>query len=219
MAVADPASRLGLSRERILDAALALFDGEGADALTMRRLAGELGVGTMTLYGYFRRKEDLLDAIVDRGAERIAAAGSGGPWKERLRELVLEMRRAHLAHPAVVELRLTRPLLSRGALDVTERGLAILRDAGFSNRDAARAYRTLFVYTFGFAAFGPETGGEAEAELTREALSSLPPERYPVLADCAGEATAAMSDRTVFEFGLDRLLDGLEQLLAGSDTR
>jgi AcrR family transcriptional regulator len=93
VAVADPASRLGLSRERILDAALALFDVEGVDALTMRRLAAELGVGTMTLYGYFRRKEDLLDAIVDRGAERVAAAGSEGPWKQRLRELVLELRR------------------------------------------------------------------------------------------------------------------------------
>lgn len=213
MALASPPSRLGLSRERIVEAAVGLFDREGPDALTMRRLADELGVGTMTLYGYFRRKEELLDAIVDSGARRVAQSAGEGPWKERIRNLVLEVRRTHLAHPAVVELRLQRPLLSQGALEVTERAMSILREAGFSRRDAARVYRLLFIFAFGFSAFGPESRGESEREATRTALSNLPPDRYPVLLDCVDEASEAMADPTLFEFALDRLLDGIEQML------
>ena len=213
MATADPASRRGLSRERIIEAALALFDHGGPRALSMRALADELGVGTMTLYGYFRSKDELLDAIVDSGAERVAAARADGGWKEQLRALVLEMHRGHLAHPAIVELRLERPLLSAGALTITERGVAILRDAGFSKRDAARAYRLLFVYTFGFSAFGPGPARGGESEAARAALAALDPRRYPALTDAAEEAVASMADATLFEFGLDRLLDGLELML------
>jgi AcrR family transcriptional regulator len=213
VSLADPSSRLGLSRERIVEAAMAMLDGQGTDSVNMRALADRLGVGTMTLYGYFRSKDELLDAIVDSGARRIARSGATGSWKKRLRELVLEIRRAHLAHPAVVELRLNRPLLSEGALEVTERGMSILRAAGFSKRDAARAYRSLFIFTFGFSAFAPSERGEVDREASRAALSHLPADRYPVLLDSADEASEAMADQGVFEFALDRLLDGLEQLL------
>jgi AcrR family transcriptional regulator len=210
--VMAPASRRGLSREGIVEAAIEIFDTEGADALTMRRLADHLGVGTMTLYGYFRRKDELLDAVVDRGAARIAGAASKGSWKNRLRDLALEMRRSHLAHPAVVELRLRRPLLSRGALDVTERAMSILRDAGFSTAESARLYRLLFIFTFGFSAFGP-VGREDERELARKALAQLPADRYPALVAAGEEAWNVMASHDLFEFGLDRLLDGFQQLL------
>ena len=213
MATADRASRRGPSRERIVEAALAVLDRAGGGGLSMRSLADELGVGTMTLYGYFRSKDELLDAIVDSGAERIAAARADGGWKEQLRALVLEMHRRHLAHPAIVELRLERPLLSEGALTITERGVAILRDAGFSKRDAVRAYRLLFVYTFGFSAFGPGPARGGESEASRAALAALDPGRYPVLTDSIDEAVASMADASLFEFGLDRLLDGLELML------
>lgn len=213
MATRESASRLGLSRERIVGAAVALFDGEGVDALTMRRLAEELGVGTMTVYGYFRSKEELVDAIVDSGAKRIAEAGGEGSWQERIREFVLELRRSHLAHPAVVEVRLTRPLLSQGALEATERAMSILRGAGFSKRDAARIYRLLFIFAFGFSAFGPPRSGTSDREATRAALSDLPADRFPVLVECLDEASEAMADPTLFEFALDRLIDGIEQML------
>ena len=121
-----------------------------------------------------------------------------------------------MLHPAIVELRLRRPLLSPGALDLTEAGMKILREAGFSRELAARVYRVLFVYTFGFAAFGPGDGGESDRETTRAALAELPADRYPVLVDAAAEAAEVMGDEAVFEFGLDRLLDGLEALLPPS---
>lgn len=208
-----PDSRLGLSHERILDAALALLNRDGLDSFSMRRLADSLGVGTMTIYGYFRTKDQLLDALVDHAAGAMPAARAEGPWREQVRELVLAVRRTHLLHPAIVELRLRRPLLSTGALDLSEAGMRILREAGFSRRDAARAYRSLFIYTFGFAAFGPQGGGLAERDQTREAIAALPEERYPVLTEVAHEAAESMADERVFEFGLDRLLDGLEKAL------
>jgi AcrR family transcriptional regulator len=217
--VPGPGSRLGLSRERIVQGALTLLDREGLDAFSMRRLAEELGVGTMTIYGYFRSKDELLDAVVDRGGQRIAQLvsepESGGSWKARLRELMMGLRRSLLEHPGIVELRYKRPLLSPGALTVTEAGMRILREAGFSNRDAGRAYRILFVYTFGFCAFGPGPGSETDRDRSVEALSALPVDRYPHLVEAAREASESMADQTLYEVGLDALLDCLERTLAG----
>jgi AcrR family transcriptional regulator len=207
-------SRLGLTRERILEAALDLLDQDGLGALSMRRLAEELGVGTMTLYGYFRSKEELLDAAIDMGARRIGVAPVSGSWRERLRHLVLEFRRGLAEHPGIVELRLARPVITPGALELTEAGMEILRDAGFAKRDAARGYRTLFVYVFGFSAFGPGPTAADEREQVRDVLATLPSERYPRLVEAAEEAAEAMADDTLFDFGLDRLLDGLERELA-----
>lgn len=212
-----PDSRLGLSRPRIVAAGLALLDRDGLDAFSMRRLAQELGVGTMTLYSYFRRRDELLDAIVDTGSavilELLADAATQGPWRERLRELMVGVRRAHIEHPAIVELRYKRPLLSPGALEVTETGVRILREAGLGRREAVSTYRMLFVYTFGYSAFGPGPGSAAEREQALAALRALPPDRFPTLVDLAEEAADTMADQGLFEVGLDALLDGLERRL------
>jgi AcrR family transcriptional regulator len=208
-----PDSRLGLSRARILDAAFALLDREGLDAFSMRRLADELGVATMTIYGYFRSKDELLDAVIDAGAARIVVAEARGSWRARLRQLMLGLRDSLREHPAVVELRLERPIISPGALRLTEAGMQALRDAGFTKHDATRAFRMLFIYTFGFATFGPGRRAEADREQTITALSALPTDSYPALVESAGEAADSMADETVFELGLDCLLDGLERRL------
>jgi AcrR family transcriptional regulator len=207
------ASRLGLSRARILDAALDLLDREGLGAFTMRRIADELGVGTMTIYGYFRTKEELLDALVDVTSERLVVADVRGSWRDRLRALMLGIRQTLIEHPGAVELRLKGPFITAGALQVPETAMRALRDAGFSKRDSARAYRTLYIYTLGFSAFGPGKRSEEDREQTLAALSALPTDRYPALVESAVEASDAMADEALFEFGLDRLLDGLEQRL------
>jgi AcrR family transcriptional regulator len=209
----EPPSRLGLSRPRILAAALSLLDTVGLDAFTMRRLAAELGIGTMTLYGYFRTKDELLDAVVDHGAQQLFEIPlEPRSWDSRLRQLFMNLHRSHLEHPAIVELRFKRPLLSPGALRFTETGMEILTGAGFDNREAARAYRVFFVYTFGSSAFGPGRRPQADREQTVAALSGLPADLYPVLLGAAAEAADAMADETLFEFGLDLLLGGLKKL-------
>ena len=214
-------SRLGLSRERILAAALELLDREGLDAFSMRRLAEELGVGTMTIYGYFRSRDEILDAVVDAGGEAIARAAAaagdgGGTWKSRLRSLMIGLRERHLEHPAIVEPRYKRPLLSPGALKVTEVGLRTLRAAGFGKREAAEVYRVLFIYTFGFSAFGPGGDSAADRERSVEALGALTADEYPTLVDAAQEASETMADPALYERGLDALLDGFERQLEGS---
>jgi AcrR family transcriptional regulator len=206
-----PRSRLGLTRERILDAALDLLDREGWRQLTMRRLAEDLGVGTMTLYGYFRSKDELLDAVLDAAIEKLRPTVTGETWREQIRQVMIAMYRFLMEHPGVVEIRFNRPILTPGALKVTEAGMSLLRDGGFSADHAARAYRLLFIYTFGFAAFGPGKRPESDRAETVAALSSLPRELYPALVDAASAASESMADETLFERGLDFLLDGLER--------
>jgi AcrR family transcriptional regulator len=184
--------------------------------MTMRRLAEELGVGTMTLYGYFRSKDELIDVVVDTATEEPRVMPGAGPWKDQLRELFQGVRETLLKHPSGVRLRLARPMLSPGALRVTETGMEILTRAGFGKADAARAYRTLFIYTFGFVAFGSPEAPDETKRFTRAAVMALPPEEYPVLTSAAREAAEAMAGDEQFGFGLDRLLDGLEARLQSS---
>lgn len=186
----------------------------------MRRLASELGVGTMSLYRHFRNKQELLDAVVDAAAAEVPAApGASGPWKEELGDLMREVRAALARHPIGIWLRLDAPLLSPGALRVTETGMQILEGAGFDRAVAARAYRALFLYTFGFAAFNSPRAPDEVMRQARGALSALPPDRYPALSSAATEAAATMAGDDQFEFGLGRILAGLEATLAHAPDR
>ncbi|MGH2987891.1 MAG: TetR/AcrR family transcriptional regulator C-terminal domain-containing protein [Solirubrobacterales bacterium] len=205
-----------LSRELIAATALALADRDGPEALSMRRLASELGVGAMSLYRYFRNKQELLDAVVDAAAaETPAEVDVAGPWKEELRRLMRGVRASLARHPIGIWLRLRGPLLSPGALRVTEAGMQILERAGFDRPTAAHAYRALFLYTFGFAAFNSPDAPEEARRQARAALMALGPDQYPALTSAAEEAAATMAGDDQYEFGLGRLLDGLQALAPG----
>ena len=200
-----------LSREAIARAALDLTDREGVEALSMRTLADRLEVGTMTLYGYFASKDELLEAMVATATEDAPAIAVGaGTWKEQLAGLMRGVRATLAEHPTGVALRLQRPLLTPAALRVTEAAMRIMDEAGFTPAQAARAYRTMFVYTFGFASFNP-AGADGEAKRrARTALAALPEAEYPSLAAASDELVDAMGGDEQFEFGLALLLDGLE---------
>jgi AcrR family transcriptional regulator len=208
-------TRTGLTREQVAHAALQLADADGLEALSMRALADRLGVGTMTLYGYFRNKDELLDAVVDSAVGDADSPVLEGDWRERLRRVVLNARRSLLRHPSLVELRVRRPVLRPEALRFSERCLAILRDAGLDVREGTAAFRLLFTYTFGFAALSPAGSTEEDRRAALAALAALPPEEYPSLTEAREEASRAMGGEEVFEYGLDRILDGLEARLAG----
>jgi AcrR family transcriptional regulator len=208
----DPRARL--SREQVARAALDLLDRHGLDALSMRRLADQLGVGTMTLYGYFTSKDDLLDAVIDAAAAESPAWGEGaGPWRDRLTSLMRELRRSLERHPALIQLRLRRPIMTPGALRGTEAGLQVLVAAGLDRVEASRAFRTLFLYTFGFAAFVTEGGREERRAQVRAAFAVLPPEDYPLLTSSVEELADVLGGDEQFEFGLARVLDGIEARL------
>jgi AcrR family transcriptional regulator len=206
-------ARPDLSRERVAEVALTMIEQDGLRALSMRRLADELGIGTMTLYGYFRDKDELLDAVVDAAAARIEVPRRRGTWKSQIRALMEQIRTALTEHPIGVLLRLERPMWSPGALRVSEAGVRILREAGFSRAEAARAYRSLFNYTFGFAAFSPREVSEEVRRKALAALAALQQDEYPALIDARSELADAVGGEAQFHHGLDLLLDGLEAKL------
>jgi|SRR5579884_195003 len=205
-----PRRRHGLTREQIAKAALDLIDAEGLDGLTMQRLAGSLGIGTMTLYGYFRSKDELLDAVIDAASEPEGSFTRQGPWREQLAELVRLNYRRLVRHPALVQIRLRRPILRPRSLRFGETILAILHEAGFGAEEAAGAFRLIFTYVFGYAALSPQQTVEEQRRETAAAIALLPPEQYPHLTDTANEVSMAMAGENQFEYGLQRVLDGVE---------
>jgi AcrR family transcriptional regulator len=205
-----------LTRERVAGTALELVDRDGLDGLSMRRLAETLGVGTMTLYGYFRNKRELLDAVVDAAVSDPPAPTAEGDWRTQLRALVLGARRNLLRHPALVEIRVRQPVLQPEALRFAESGLRILREAGFERREAALAFRLLFSYLFGFAAFSPAESVEEDRHAAAAAIRALPPDDYPELSAASTEAASAMGGEEAFEYGLERILDGFGSRLSAA---
>ena len=197
------------TREEVARAALELADRDGIDALSMRRLAEVLGVGTMTLYGYFRSKSELLNGVVDAAVDDREELPTLGPWRECLREVVLTARRSMLRHPSLVEIRMRQPVLRPEALRFAETTMTILTGAGMERAEAARSFRLLFTFVFGYAALSPAGAEEEAASSARAALASLPPADYPALTTAVDEAAAAMGGEETFTFGLDLILDGI----------
>jgi AcrR family transcriptional regulator len=193
----------GLSRERILAAALDVAEREGVDSLSMRRLAQELDVWPMSVYRYFEDKDALLDAMAAHTAEQVARPRAGEEWREQMHDLLGDAQRRIAASPGVAA-RLPRAFLDAGALKLPEAGLAILAGAGFAPEDAASVWRTLWSYTFGFATFRVGAAGGV-----RGAIEALPEDAYPALAEAGDELALALTSGEEFAVGLDRVLDGV----------
>jgi AcrR family transcriptional regulator len=207
--------RASLSPETVARAALAVLDREGLDGLSMRRLAADLGVGTMTLYGYFRDKRELLDAVVDVAAEDFAppAPPPAGDFRAGM-TAYLEAVRAWLArHPTLVALRGREAIVRPAAFGVSEHGMRLLLDAGFPPAEAARAFRLLFVHVFGSSAYAPRTPDPDERRRLEAALLTLPEDEFPAMRTAAVGAAEALGGDEQFRYGLDRILDGLEARL------
>ena len=120
-----------LSRDEVARAALAIVDEDGLDALSMRRVADDLGVGTMTLYSYVRGKDELLDAVIDAAVEDVEPFSGQGSWQDQVRELMKISRDVLTRHPGLVQICFRRPVLRPEALRFGESGLGILTRAGF----------------------------------------------------------------------------------------
>jgi TetR/AcrR family transcriptional regulator, tetracycline repressor protein len=207
--------RPSLSEDRILAEALALVDETGLDGLTTRALGRRLGGDPTAIYRYFRSKEELLRALADRivnGAQRPDAEGDGD-LRGWIRGACLALRRALLAHPAMTPIVVRRPARGANTWAATEHALGLLRQAGFSDADAARAYQTLLFYTLGHAALEAPYAGldpeQAADELAASRLmyQSLPASRYPNTNRVAPYLYGSLDEQ--FTYGLDRLLDGL----------
>ncbi|WAP54754.1 TetR/AcrR family transcriptional regulator [Streptomyces sp. S465] len=219
-----------LSPERIIETALRISDTEGdLDRLTVRRLATELGVGTMTLYSYFRGKDEILDGMADHvlGRMRLPAEPDAGP-AEALRTVGHAFLAMMREHPSVVRLFSTRitdsPAALRGAMEAVLRRLV---DAGIPGPLAVRCYGFLITYAIGFASYQtPRPWGRAAAEdgaeqrrQRRHFYAALPIDEFPLVVDLAEEVTELPSDAQ-FAAGLEAYIDStlrtLEQHAARS---
>jgi AcrR family transcriptional regulator len=137
-----------LSRERILDAALALVRENGLGALSMRRLAQELDVWPMSLYRYFHDKDELVAALADAAAQEIVSPEKNGPWREQIGDLLGQARTILERHPGSLRPEDDAPSAAR----VRDAGLEILKRAGIRGKEVDSAWQALLAYTAGAAA-------------------------------------------------------------------
>jgi AcrR family transcriptional regulator len=214
-------SRVPLSRERIIDAAVEVADREGLGAVTMRRLGQQLGVEAMSLYKHVADKNDVLAGIADRVASEFELPSRDVDWRMAIRASSIAAYAVLSRHPWA------GPLLESdfdpgpARLAYLDAVVDVLHDAGFSLQDVAHAFGALDSHLYGFTmqvASWP-FGVDEYAEVATELASGLDPERYPnliAMATMVGHEGGVPLD---FTFGLDLLLDGLARRLEASEQR
>ncbi len=209
-----------LNRERILRTALRLVDRDGVDALSMRRLASELGVEAMSLYNHIPNKAALLDGVTKIILDEInPAVAATGLWEERIQAITSEFRRVALAHPAAFILLATRPVASTVALQAFETGLALLADVGFDSATSVHAIRAIVALHTGAILRQLSGGGSSliersEApELLAQQAAALRAGGFPALAAAVPDLGSCNHDEE-YRFGMELILAGLRQQLA-----
>jgi AcrR family transcriptional regulator len=212
--------RTPLSRERVVHAAIALADERGAQELTMRKLAQELGVEAMSLYNHVANKDDLLDGMVEVVFGEIEAPTPGGEWKAELRKRAVSTREALNRHGWAIGEMEGRGTHGPNNLRMREAVLGCLRGAGFSVEMTVHAFSVQDAYIYGFALqqrdMSPETPEDFAAvaqQQMRDYAAAL--EGHPHLIEVVGGyvAEAGYDYESEFLFGLNVILDRLEQLL------
>ena len=206
-----------LKRERVLGAALVLADSSGIDSLTMRNLGRELGVEAMSVYNHVANKNDILDGIVDLVFSEIELPIEGAEWKPAMRKRAISAHEALLRHPWATSLMQSRTKPGPATLRHHDTVLATLRKAGFTVVMAAHAFSVIDGYVYGFALQQiniPLQTPEQVAEVGEGILRQLAG-TYPHLAEMITEHAmkAGYDYAEEFQFGLDLILDGLEEAI------
>jgi len=223
MAIETESEREPLTRRAVVDAALTIADEGGLDAVSVRKVAHELGVTPMALYRYVESKEELLYAIAERAFEEFELpTDTTADWREQIRELGRSFRRLLLAHPAIATLYSLHPSgISPNGARVVEVVLRVLREAGFSARDAAQLESACEQFVLALVVI--ETHGEPrlnEEEIeahTREVsarVAMLSPDEFPNVIDSGPHLCKYYHDPDqFFELAFDLIVGGLEKLL------
>jgi len=196
-----PRTRPGLSRDAVLDAALAIIDASGIDACTMRAVAAELGVEAMSLYWHLPSKEALLDGVVELVLNEVEAAHEVcDGWQGAFTSFGESFRRVLLRHPAVVALLASRPIGAYVAAGtMAQHAMGLLVDAGFDQVCAIRAIRTLNRFVVG-------------STLIELGVTRAPPAQRdnPAVADLL-DALTIDDPGEVYAYGLRTVILGIEE--------
>ncbi len=210
------ADRPPVTRDRILDAALALADEGGLDALTMRRIGKALDVEGMALYNHVANKDDILDGIVERVLSEIPVPSVEGDWKDEMRRRAIAARRVFLRHPWAIGLIEARYAGSSPVrLGYFDAVLGTLRAAGFTPTLSMRAFSLIDSFMYGFILQElslPFDDSESLDEVGEDLLRQMA-DAYPHLTEATVQAMADGWDYSEqFGFGLDLILDALTGL-------
>jgi AcrR family transcriptional regulator len=219
MAVQHTRRRVPLSRSRVLQAAVALADQVGIDALSMRKLAQQLAVVPMALYKHVANKEQLLDGMVDVIVGEIDPPIAGPDWKAAIRQRILSARQVLLRHPWASRVIETRAAPTPVVLEYMDSIVGMFRAGGFSVDLTHHVMHALGSRMWGFTqeVFPASPGAAAEMPpaVLREFVA-----RYPFIVEIATRGThdatsvvgQGCDDQFEFEFALDVMLDGFERL-------
>jgi TetR/AcrR family transcriptional regulator, tetracycline repressor protein len=218
-AQAREAEKTRLTKQAVVDRALALGDAEGIEALTIRRIATELGVTPMALYWHFRNKEELLAGLGDQiWSELDTDVDESAPWGSQLRALLESLLHVLRSHPCASQLILEGEKQSDAALVASETALAVLRRGGFDPEHAAEITRSALFTALTLVMSDPDTKPAKDAAHKSEEqrkqhvrLALLPPDRYP----CLVEAALPMSrfePELHYSFGVDLFVAGVKAL-------
>jgi len=228
--------RAGLSADAIVAAAMRVADAEGLEAVSMARVAHELGFTTMSLYRHVASKEELLQLMWNGsaiGAEDLVIEGDD--WRSRLRTWAIIQRDALDRHPWITQMPMAAPPVAPNSLHFVEHGLATLDDTGLADADKLRIIGLLSSYTLSEARMANDAARAAAAAQAAQATQTAaadggvsgPPVPFEsLLRELLDEQTwprlyriawtpgaATVSDRDEFLFGIDRILDGVAVLI------
>ena len=225
-------ARERLTRDRVVEAAMRIMDDEGLDAVTMRRVAREVGVEAMSLYHYVRDKEDLLDGMCAMVMRDFRYPDEDRQWVEVARDGAREWRRVLREHPNVIALWADRqrPMTELESLMPMEFALRVIGRAGIDEREGVLIFNVLGGYIMGVvmmevgAMFSAGTTranavdtGTVHAKLPDEASAQfLPADRVPCIIAALPHLAECDPDEQ-FEFGLDLLLAGIEARVVAPD--
>ncbi|RZQ62842.1 TetR/AcrR family transcriptional regulator [Amycolatopsis suaedae] len=197
-----------LTQAGIAAAALAVIDRDGLPALSMRAVATELGMGTMSLYRYVSDREELETWVVDHVLSGIdLEVPPRASWQRQLTVLAERLREAVAGHPATIPLLVARRHAAPSSVRWIEATLGAFTRAGFTGKERVIAQRTLVSYLLG--ALQSEHYGALSGAGTA-AMAALPGDEFPLVAETAALARTVPA-ATEFRRGLTVVLRGLEQ--------
>ncbi|MFB4297986.1 TetR/AcrR family transcriptional regulator [Actinomadura sp. NTSP31] len=209
-----------LSREEIVGAAVRLLDAEGPDGFSMRRLAASISAGATSMYFYVANKDELLELAVDEilGEVEVPDVEAVG-WREAAAGLARAFRTVLLRHSWVIALFGTHPAIGPNAMRVSDRTIALLTAAGLSGAEVAWASSLLTSHAIGYATSDAalDRATRAAGKSAADLMEQLRPFVERVADDYPNYAGWWRQNKTIdidpdegFEFGLERLLDGLQ---------
>ncbi|MGH2699123.1 MAG: TetR/AcrR family transcriptional regulator [Actinomycetota bacterium] len=216
------AQRSSLSRDRIVECAITIADAEGIEAVSMRRIASELGATPMALYNHVASKDELMNGIAGQLLKEIdISALDMSDWTKAIKTGYTEFRRVLLRHPKLLPVLQRKTEMSPDALRPIELAVSILQGAGFSPDEALKAHWTLSGFVMGHVLWqmtNPLLENQEDAMTMPQALAMhhrrvITQDEFPCLVATLPAMESCDMDEA-WEFGIDAIVDGLKAKLA-----